>query len=70
MDLRDSPASTGTPSVCEAIELPQQGQIMLQRLAETEAGIDHQPLAADAGCLCRRPFCACKKSLTSATTSA
>ena len=48
MDLRDKPASTGTPRARKICQVAQQCEIMLQRLAKTKARVDHDAVARNA----------------------
>ena len=47
-DLRDVPITTGKPSVDDPVQAAQQLEVVLERLAEADARVDHDALLAHA----------------------
>src|SRR5258706_9431814 len=50
--LARQPGEERDAHIAKSVEMGEQGQIVLSRLAEAESGIDHQPLARDARTFC------------------
>ena len=47
--LREAPSSTAQPRPWKMVKDAEQGQVVGQRLAEADAGVDDQALARNAG---------------------
>ena len=47
--LREAPTRSGRPKLAPGVEPGDTNQTLLRRLAEADAGIEHDPLARDAG---------------------
>ncbi len=47
--LREVPIRIGRPSAQQLVQAPEQGEVVRERLAEADPGVEHDPLLGDAG---------------------